>query len=1076
MPLPAGILDKSLEQLNKNNFLTIKFMATLKRFENSPDWENPFVFKRNKEAARCPSSPLDNLDQLNDDLEHTWTQSLNGDWRFCWVEKPDKRPMGFELPDFDDSQWDLIKVPGLWELNGYGVPYYLALGYPPAISTQKKSIPSIDSDDNPVGSYRMHFHLPDHWNNREIFLNFGGVKSAFYIWINGEKVGYSQGSMTPAEFRITPYLKSGENLLSVQIYRYSDGTYLEDQDMWFLSGIFRDVLLIAEPRVAIWDFFARSDFDSEYQDADLKVDVELRNFTENQKQGRVELYLNTKKGSSKTLDAQNLLVDQEFAIQDDNTITLQAKVHNPLKWTAETPHLYKLTLRLLTSDGQIETIKTISFGFRKIEIQNDQFLINGKSILFKGVNRHDFDPDTGWVVSRERRLQDIVIMKQNNINSVRTSHYPNDPHLYELCDEYGIYVIDEADIETHGIRRLGIPGKLPEWKDAIVDRTERMVKRDRNFASIVMWSLGNEAGDGPNFKATKNAALKLDTTRPFHYEGDQTLEISDVLSLMYPTPEKEIQIGKKMPLKTTLFEKFEYKANFGENKPFTIEQYGNKPVMNCEFAHAMENSLGNFKEHMDIFEAYDNWCGGFIWDFVDQSIRKKTTDGKDFWAYGGDFGESKTHAHFCANGIIAADRTPHPSLFEVKKVYQYIDVRPGNLKKGEIFVKNKYTFSDLSGFLLEWSILEDGHIKAQGNIDPLDVPPGEERGLVLDIPEIDLQSTCEYHLLVSFRLKTEQLWSDVGYEVAWDQFPLNEYHPVGIQVDTKASVDWGIKKQESVIVIVNSQSKLLIDRNTGALHSLDLGNGNLLKSSLQLCLFRALTDNDMGYGNFVKILKKVNPAYRWLSAEQKVRVKDISVKNSDHQAVIRCDLNIPGCKQAKLTYVFYSSNILDIDLILVPKRDLVRMGLQADFSSEYNQLEWFGRGPHETYEDRKTGARIGIHHESIENLVHNYMRPQENGNRTDIRWARLLNKNGSGIEIKELAGDFMNISLHPWSTEELENANHIHELPDRDRVTLHIDHRQQGVGGDLPGMLSLLPQYKLSAGKKYQLSIRVSSV
>ena len=538
---------------------------------------------------------------------------------------------------------------------------YLSSSYPDAIETAKDKIPAINHAKNEVGIYRRTFTVPAEWKGKQIFIHFGAVKSAFFLYINGKRVGYSQGSMTPAEFRITDAIHAGENSITAEVYRYSDGTYLEDQDMWFLSGIYRDVYLYAENDIYLRDFYARAELDEACQDATLSVWTGVANWG---KETVEDIVLDAALVGGTKLSFEPL---ELVALPGNTRSFFTADIEKPLQWSAEAPNLYTLVLTLRKGD-QVLSCKSVRIGFKRIEIKGEQLLVNGSPVLLKGVNRHDFDPDHGWAVPRERYYEDLNLMKQANINAIRTSHYPDDPFFYELCDEYGFYVMDECDMETHGVRRKDVPGSNPMWTQAVVDRARRMVIRDRNHACVCIWSLGNEAGDGENFKYMKQAILYHDDSRPVHYEGDFDLTTSDFISRMYPNGEMMEKLGTRQPITVSMFENI---ANSlaADNKPITAEMYRGKPVVLCEFAHAMENSLGNFQEFMDAFEKYDNLCGGFIWDFVDQAIHKKE-NGVDKWLYGGDFDEGATSGYFCANGIIAADRTPHPSYYEVKKVYQ----------------------------------------------------------------------------------------------------------------------------------------------------------------------------------------------------------------------------------------------------------------------------------------------------------------------------------------------------------------------------------------------------------------------
>ncbi|MFX0138718.1 MAG: glycoside hydrolase family 2 TIM barrel-domain containing protein, partial [Candidatus Hodarchaeota archaeon] len=689
------------------------------------DWENAEMIGQNKEPAHNTLIPYVDVESALEGIreDSIYCKTLNGNWKFHWVRKPTDRPIEFYKIDYDIKEWDEIPVPSNWQMHGYGIPIYLNIRYPHSI--RKKNIPNIDHEYNPVGSFRTEFTIPEEWRGRGIFIHFDGVKSAFYIWVNGEKVGYSQGSMTPAEFNITNYLQKGTNILAVECYRWSDSSYLEDQDMWRLSGIYRDVYLFSVPKVHIKDFFAYSIFDEKYEDAIFKIRVKVRNYGSiNVDNVKVEISL---------LDDEKNFIGSEILMSDiisidvntEKTIEMQIKIEKPNKWSEEMPNLYDLILKLRDSKADIIEVEHCKFGFRQVEIKDDGgFYINGQSIKFKGVNRHEHDPDHGRAVPYSRMLQDIKLLKQNNINAVRTSHYPNHPKWYELCDKYGLYIIDECNLESHGLRDI-LPKSDPQWTNACVARMVSMVERDKNHPCIIMWSLGNEAGMGDNFKRMKEAALKIDSTRPIHYEQDFENEISDVLSYMYyPSYILDKLIRNK---------KYGF---YGKTKK--LKEGIVKPYMLCEYAHAMGNSLGNFQEYWEVFEKYPNAIGGFIWDFVDQGLRKKSEDGKEFWGYGGDFGDPHNDNNYCINGIVLPDRTPNPALHEVKKVYQNINVIPIDLIKGKVRIFNNYNFKLLNFADVRWEITANGKKIQEGKIERINMNPkdSEEVTIPLNPPEL----------------------------------------------------------------------------------------------------------------------------------------------------------------------------------------------------------------------------------------------------------------------------------------------------------------------------------------------------
>ncbi len=1034
------------------------------------DWENPEVFGVNKEAAHALLDSFTS-DEMVKNGESGWKNSLNGKWYFLFSDDVEERPTDFFTEDCDCNGWDMVDVPGVWEMQGYSKPYYLAFSYPPAVRVSRTAIPSIKKGENPVGSYKRYFNVEKEWMDKEIYVVFEGVKSAFYLWINGKNVGYSQGSMTPAEFRISEYILEGVNSISVQVFKYSDGTYLEDQDMWFLAGIFRDVYVYAEPKVHINDVFARCSFDGDYTDAWIRLDVKLKNFTGKSFSGKLEIEMNP--AGDDFRDGKPLMLESDVDFNSsEERLRLEKKVINPKKWTPETPDLYTVKIKLIDDSGKLVQIKKMKYGFRVIEIKNALFLVNGKAVKFKGVNRHDFCPDKGWAISRELRETDIKIMKRHNINALRTSHYPNPDHLYELCDEYGLFVIDEADLETHGIRKKGIPGSDSVWAGAVIDRGVRMVLKDRNHPCIIMWSLGNEAGDGENFSRMKKAMLEEDDTRPFHYEGDRTCHVSDVLSMMYPTPERESLYGEKKDVKITFMENILNRLS-ADNKGFKYEQYKNMPVMNCEYAHAMENSLGNFKEHVDNFEKYDNWCGGFIWDFVDQSILKGKIDGKDFWAYGGDFSEEKTNGYFCANGIIAADRSLHPSIHEVKKCYQNISYKCLNVEKGEFEIHNKNFFKDTGDLRFIWTLLHSGIGESSGELEVKTLKPDERTVVKIPYDYSAVVDGDQYHLTISSQMKDETIWCDKGYTTSWEQF---EVTPIKKDFHIVKSRDvLRYEGEENESVIYNDNIYVSFGKKSGYVEKIKFGNNGAQIENLNFNLTRACTDNDLGLSNFKPFLKRyVVDNYKWRKAMEKISLTDFNVEDYDEHVRIRTKYKMPHVSELHSTYTVHASGKVVVDSFIIPEIELVRFGMTCKIPKNYKKIRWFGKGPHENYRDRKYGAVIAIHELELGQFIHNYMRPQENANRTEIRWISFENEEkSSGLIFETFCSGFFEASAWPYTQEDLENAKHIHELPERDFITVNVDLGQRGVGGDQPGQLILMDKYRLKPFEKYEYSFSI---
>ena len=1031
------------------------------------DYENPEIIECNKEKAHALWMPYDSVDEIAESNSSKYKFSLNGIWDFKWVLGSSKTPDSFYRPEHDISGWDKLEIPSVWQLKGYGKPYYLAFSFPPALSTKKNEIPKIDQSQNEKGFYRTVFALPESFSDREIFIHFGAVKSAFYLYINGHKLGYSQGSMTPAEFDITSFVHSGENVVMAEVIRYSDGTYLEDQDMWFFSGIYREVYIYAEPKIFLRDIFVRSTPESAYYDWRLNIDVFIENKTDLDSGIFLEALL---------CDYEDFhVVDRisgsfDTGHEETNCFSLEKLISRPAQWSAEQPNLYRLVIVLKNGDGLIIEVKTIHFGFKSVEIRDEKILINGKPLLICGVNRHDFDPDMGWAVPRERYAQDLALMKQANINAIRTSHYPNDLPLYELCDIYGIYVMDEADVESHGVRRKNVPGSNPIWTNAVVDRMQRMVLRDRNFPCIFMWSLGNEAGYGSNFTKMKEAALSLDKTRPIHYEGDMDMSVSDVVSRMYPTLELLETLGRHEEIKIGLLDNF-LNMLTADNKPLKPEKYRGKPVLVCEYAHAMENSLGNFQEYMDVFEKYPNMSGGFIWDFVDQSIRRITADGKEQWLYGGDFSEEVTDRYFCANGIVSADRTPHPSYYEVKKVYQRIKIQPLDLQNGLIRIENQYCFTNLSDFIPEWTLTENGRTLEKQTLGPISLIGGESRELKLDFSNIEFNSGKDYHLTIAFLTAKDTPWCEMAHVLAFEQFEVSSGE---LQIKPNESKTIAVSEVGCNLIVQGEGFKIAFSKNDGDVFSIDYGSGNILRSPIRPNYWRAYTDNDLGYANFKPTLENIlaMPVKRWRKATENSSLCSITFVSSSGSVTITVKQLVPYCRGDVVTvYKIDSFGTIFVRHEILPTKDMTRIGFTMALKKELDSFTWFGRGPHENYCDRKTGAPVGIYSLDADKIGHGYMRPQENGNRTDVRWLEISDKNGSGVLI---TGNLFNFSAWPYSQADLEKATHLHELAARDFITLNIDQMQCGVGGDFPGVACLHETYKIHKGIRYVFEYTIS--
>ena len=1043
------------------------------------NWENPEIFKINKEDGHAIMMPFDSEKDALSAKESNYKQSLNGKWKFYWQRGLKNQPENFQLTSFDDSHWDEINVPSVWQTQGYSVPYYYASTFPKAFSRSKGKIPSIDHDMQEIGFYRKSFTLNENFNGREIFLHFGAAKSALEVYVNGEFVGYSQGSMTPHEFNVTKVLKPGENVITAKLYRYSDGSYLEDQDMWWLCGIYREVYLFAEPKLCLRDFYFKTDFDDSYTDSNVTLNMYINNY--NNIRGKMT-------ASAKLIDSNNgeiLLGTKETELSGGNeAVTFTETVKAPEKWSAETPNLYTLVMTIKL-DGKIICVKTYKVGFKKVEIKGEKIYYNGMPLMIKGVNRHDFDCDNGWAVPREIYTQDLDIMKQNNINSIRTSHYPDDPYFYDMCNKYGFYVMDECEVETHGVRRKGVPGSNPVWTGAVVDRMQRMVLRDRNNPCVFMWSLGNEAGDGSNFMEMKKAALALDNSRQFHYEGDFDLTKSDVISRMYPTKDIMEKLGNKQPITISLYDNIANQLA-ADSKPIKAEMYEGKPVVLCEYAHSMENSLGNFQEYIDDFEKYDNMCGGFIWDFVDQALHVKDENGNDNYLYGTDFQGQEPHklidipnttamtgsnVYFCANGIIGADRKPHPQIVEVKHGYQNIGITAVDASNGEFKLKNKFLFTNLSDFNCKWVIKAEGEEVLSGELGKIECAPLEECNIKIDFDSSKLPKDKEVILTVSFETTKESLGIEKDYEIAFEQFIINAM-PQPKDDNADGNLDFDINGKR--VTVKGDNLEVIVD--DGKIVSYKIEGKELLKAPLMPNYFRALTDNDIDFLNFTPQWAKFHPFYAWQRATHHTRADKTEVIKNKNAVEIHIAFSTAGLKKSVATYRVYPDGRLYVFHSAVPTKGMLRFGYQMTMDKSMEYITWYGRGPKPTYIDRKLGSKIDLYKSSVTDFEYRYMRPQESSNRCDVRYFTLTDKNGFGIKVDAYYDNPINFSAYHYTTDGLEKATHINDIPYEDITTVNIDHRQLGVGGDLPGQAFVREPYTMPKGQKQEYSFVITPI
>ncbi|MDD3320085.1 MAG: glycoside hydrolase family 2 TIM barrel-domain containing protein [Paludibacter sp.] len=1005
------------------SFISIFSVAFAQENQTVNDWENPAVFQINREPARATFLPFtDEQSAIADNYESSpWFYNLNGNWKFQWSPTPDQRPKDFYKTNFNVSNWKEIKVPSNWELQGYGIPIYANIKYPFA-----KNPPYINHADNPVGSYRRNFDLPDNWNGRRVYLHFEGGTSAMYIWVNGEKVGYSENTKSPNEFDITNYVKAGKNIVAVEAYRWSDGSYLEDQDFWRLSGIDRNVYLYSTENLRIADFFARPDLDGTYKNGSLSVDVTLKNYYKSAKTSQVEALLVNATGQK--------IFNQTFTInataEGKKEATFTKNVSSPNLWSNETPYLYTLVLTLKDENGKfIETVST-KIGFRKVELKNGQLLVNGKRIMVHGVNIHEHNPVTGHYQDVETMMKDIRAMKQNNINAVRCSHYPNNIDWMKLCDKYGLYLVDEANIETHGMGaemqewfdKSKHPAYLTEWKAAHMDRTISLVERDKNHACVILWSLGNECGNGPIFHETYKWIKERDKTRLVQFEQAGENENTDIVCPMYP--------------------------GISTMKEYASRKEVKRPFIMCEYAHAMGNSTGNFKEYWDIIRSSKNMQGGFIWDWVDQGFQITDEVGRKYWSYGGDMG-SQNYANdenFCHNGLVSPDRIPHPGLMEVKKFYQDINFKAAQPENGLITVSNEFHYTNLNNYELKYLVLKNGEVIKQGSFD-LNLAPESQKQEQLVMPEMPAVDGVEYFLNVSANTRFGTEIIPQGHEVAREQFKLAEGK---FFVKATATGDAPkVKRDKNRISLSAAGVVVYINKGSGLIGEYRIGDKRYFNQSPTPNFWRAPTDNDFGNGMPVK-------CNIWRTAGENMSVKNIDVKEVGGKAFVTADLYLKdvasdyqivytmGADGALAVNVHYKAGVNELP-------EMPRFGMIMTLDKKYESFTYYGRGPWENYTDRNYSSQIGIYNSKVADQYVPYTRPQENGYRTDIRWMTLTNNDGKGIRIEGLQPicvSALNNLPEDFDAGLTKKYRHTNDITPRNEVVLSVDLAQRGVGGD----------------------------
>jgi beta-galactosidase len=1031
--------------------------AQLSDDEYNHAWENQRINEINRETPHATFVPYDKEAKVavNDYTTSPFYQCLNGKWKFNLVNHPDLRPEGFFKPAFDDAKWDLIDVPSNWELKGYDYPIYTNITYP-----HPATPPTIQGDHNPVGSYRTTFEISPQWKGKQIILHFGAAGSAYYVWVNGNRVGYSEDSKTPSEFNITKYLQEGKNLLAVQIFRWSDGSYLEDQDFFRMSGITRDVYLLARNTVHLYDFRSTASLDSKYQNGLFNLDLKIRNSLPSNQSITVETKI-SRDGKDLFKESSKLVCFANF-----NELKFASNLPKVLPWSCEKPNLYQLVITLKDQSGKIIESEGCKIGFRKVEFKNGNLCINGQKIYVKGVNMHEHHQVNGHVVDKETMMKDLSLMKQFNINTVRTCHYPEPELWYELCDQYGMYLIDEANIESHG---MGYGSKSlakdSTWYGAHLFRTRNMVERDKNHPAVIIWSLGNEAGDGTNFEKTYAFIKNFDPTRPVQYEQAGQKAHTDIVCPMYSRIPDLIKYATA---------------------------HKDRPLIMCEYAHAMGNSVGNFQDYWDVIEKYEALQGGCIWDWVDQGLLTKNSQGEPFWAYGGDFGPKDvvSDGNFCCNGVVNPDRNPKSSLYEVKKVYQNIGFKALDLNKGKFQIVNKFNFTDLKNYQFSWRIEADGVKISGGELANIAAAPGSVKEAVIPYKIVPEAGKGYFIVLEAKSLAATDLVPK-GHIVAYEQFelpvsqPATTFVPVG-----KVSLDLSPVN----VILTGKNFKIQFDLAKGVINGLNYNGIEMLTDGKgpEPDFWRAPTDNDFGNG-----LDQRCRIWRKAGAERQLIDHKVNTI-SDSETEIRFTFSLPGLKgETAATYEslyrVFGNGSISIRNSYSPGTDklpeIPRMGMQMQLKREFENFEWYGRGPLESYWDKKSGSLVGLYSGKVKDQYFPYVRPQENGNKSDVRWAALTNNLGEGILV--IGDQLLNVTAHHNLMEDFESPvrtighiyqgkevvnRHICDVKERNLTAVNIDYLMMGVGGDDSWGARTHPEYTIPGNKNYEYSFRIVPV
>ncbi|MFI3285153.1 MAG: glycoside hydrolase family 2 TIM barrel-domain containing protein [Rikenellaceae bacterium] len=1063
------------------SFLLLSSIATSAFAQN--DWENEFMFERNKLPARVASYSFESAqDALEGDRDLSRTIMLNGEWKFNFVETTDERPTEFMATDFNGGEeWANIPVPSSWEMQGYGQPIYSNIIYPftPNILDQtlkfdwrgpQPPIPPYIYRDNPVGSYYRDFEIPSDWSDESVVLHFGGVASAFYVWVNGVEVGYSQDSCLAAEFDITDYIKEGNNRVAVQVFKWSDGSYLEDQDMWRLSGIYREVMLLAQPKISINDISIRAELDDNYKNGSIEIRPSIWMDDNNAN-------LEGWKITAQLYDAeQNAIFADELSAKAKDIFLerwpqrdivkfawMESDIVAPHKWSAESPYLYTLVLSVENPKGEVVEARSQKVGFRRVEFDKDNaLLINGKSVEIMGVNRHDHSPIHGKALTREEMEADAKLIKQFNFNAVRTSHYPNDPYFMALCDQYGIYVMDEANIETHHLG--GYTANTPSWTGAMMARITRMVMRDKNHPSIISWSLGNESGTGPIFAAAAAWIHDFDTSRFVHYEGAQGDPTHpDYIEGASGNAKSEAYANPDDPAFVDVISRMY--PELSQIIAQSDSPYIDRPIIMCEYMHAMGNSMGGLGDYWDAIRERKDIIGGFIWDMIDQGLLTTNDKGEEYYAFGGDFGDVPNDENFCINGVFAPDRTPNPHAWEAKYLFQPIEVTLSSSEPCKVQIYNRLSHTSTSQYETRWEIYEDGKMIQSGTLGAIDISPADSKIVTIPAKAIKYNDNSEYWVRISMHESEDKLWCEKGHEVAYEKMLLRARATEEKPYASTSKATLSLDESGDNLTISTKDLAVEISKESGYLTSYKAAGNELLSAPLMPNLTRPNIDNDVRGASF-GYMKKVRDFWTKFASSLSVASINHEVASDNKSVTVKVSYKPMSETKLALSYTIYSDGMVSTTLDLDAAEstpDIMRFGMQMAVPLSYDKTTFYGRGPFENYMDRKRAAKVGEYSFATEDLFFSYVQPQESGNRSDVQWAKLTQSSNKKQSLQITGAPEFNFSIWQYTAADLQTSKHPYELTECDFYTVNIDQEQAALAGTLS---NILPQYILKAGKR----------